>query len=96
MAIRYRPLPFGPEGSTIGSRDFREVTSDEPIAMGRKVRRLYEKMLKAEGRSCRSSSKKKKKGKGGKSKVNNSWVTQDKKMPQNENKSPRRGIWNFY
>ena len=59
MAIRYRPLPFG-STNTNGRHDTKVIASEVPVSMGREARRAYEKMLKAEGSSCGTPAKKKK------------------------------------
>ena len=58
MSMRYRPLPFW-SSNTNGRHDTKFISSDEPVSMGREARRAYKKMLKAEGRSCGTTPKRK-------------------------------------
>ncbi len=61
---RTRPFPFSPKGSEgNGKYDYTIVEAGEPVAMGRKARRLTERVERARARAAAAAPSKKKRKK---------------------------------
>ncbi len=61
---RTRPFPFSPKGSEgNGKFDYTIIESGEPIAMGRKARRLTERVERIRARAAETPTGKKKRKK---------------------------------